>query len=248
MTEAPSAPQTWSLGRRVAAWGVHCYTALGLPIAIVAMQACVDRNVELLFGCFVLAVVIDGTDGMMARAAEVKKVVPQFDGALLDNVVDFLMYVFVPAMALIYLDMLPEGYDWVAAAPLMASGYGFCQADAKTPDSYVGFPSYWNAIVGYLYVLSGGPVINAIVLIILSILVFVPIHYVYPTRTLMLRPVTLGLGFSWCAVMLLCAMNLDATWMPTVAKASLAFPAYYTVISAVHHRRVMAREASGTAS
>lgn len=225
--------------RKLAAWGVHTYTALGLPIAFVATAALFQGDVRLFFLLNCVAVFVDATDGMLARRVGVKDVLPEFDGRRLDDIVDFLTFAFLPALSLPVLGMLPEGLEVVAVVPLLASGYGFCQERAKTDESFVGFPSYWNIGVLYLYLLGTGPWLNAVVLVTFSLLVFVPIHYVYPTRTRMLRPVTIVAGYLWALVMTVLALNIDASWTRTVAICSLAYPAYYFAISAVNHVRIV---------
>ena len=91
-------------------------------------------------------------------------------------------------------DLFPQGWEAFAVLPIMASGYGFCQEKAKTDDAFVGFPSYWNIVLLYLYVFQTNPWFNLALIGLLCVMVFVPIHYLYPTRTKMLRPLTLGLG------------------------------------------------------
>jgi len=224
--------------RRAAAWGVHLYTALGLPIAFVATAALYNGDVKLFFLMLCLAVFVDATDGTLARAIKVKEVLPQFDGRRLDDLVDFIIFAFLPALSLPVLGMLPEGLDYIAVLPLMASGYGFCQERAKTEESFVGFPSYWNVGVLYLYVLDTSPWTNLFVVCFFVLMVFVPIHYIYPTRTRMLRPITIGFGYLWALTMTLLALNIGEPWTQKVATYSLAYPIYYFTMSAVHHLRV----------
>jgi phosphatidylcholine synthase len=102
----------------------------------------------------------------------------------------------------------------------------------------VGFPSYWNVLVLYLYVLDATPAWTIGSLVALSILSFVPLHYLYPSRTRFLRPVTLSLGAVWGAAMIAMCLAPDAAWAPTVGWVSLLFPAYYLGASVVHDRRI----------
>jgi phosphatidylcholine synthase len=114
---------------------------------------------------------------------------------------------------------------------VLASAYGFCRTDAKTADHYfTGFPSYWNIVAFYLYALGWPPALNAAVVIALSIAVFVPIRYVYPSRTTTLRALTVGLGLAWGAFVLYALAHLDTVPRPLVA-ISLAYPAYYVLLS-----------------
>ncbi len=217
---------------RVLAWSVHLYTALGAVAAFEAMTATVGGDARAAFFWMAVALAIDSSDGTLARAARVKEVVPSFDGARLDDIVDYLNYVVVPVFFAYQLHLLPEGgAALVAAAPLLASAYGFGQTAAKTSDFFfTGFPSYWNVAVFYMYLVGGPPGANAAVLLLLSILVFVPIGYVYPTRQPFLRPLTITLGLVWGAVLLAALARLPEP-SPILVYGSLAFPIYYFALS-----------------
>lgn len=220
-----------------AAWGVHAYTAAGLALGLAQLEALSRADAAQFLLYNLIAVFIDGSDGTLARKLRVKEVVP-FDGALLDNIADFLTYVFLPAAAFVALGLLPGAYKWVAIAPVVSSGYQFCQATAKTEESFVGFPSYWNLVLLYLLVLQPAPWVTAAVLVLLSVLVFVPIHYLYPSRTPWMKRWTVSLGLIWFAACLVLGLNLTAEWAPRLAFASLAYVVYYVVLSVIHHRRI----------
>lgn len=225
--------------RRTAAWGVHLYTAIGLPIAFVASVALFRGDAKAFFLAMCAAVFVDATDGVLARAVRVKEVLPEFDGRRLDDLVDFIIFAFLPSLAIARFSLFPIGWEYAAVIPLLASGYGFCQERAKTEESFVGFPSYWNIGVLYLIALRTGPWANLVTIVFFAILVFVPIHYVYPTRTRMLRPITIGFGYLWAALMVVLSLNIDAPWARTLALCSLAYPAYYFLISGVNHLRIV---------
>src|ERR1041385_7336533 len=115
--------------RTWAAWGVHLYTAIGAPLGLVALVASGQGYFRLAFVCMTIATFIDSTDGMLARRIGVKQVLPQFDGARLDDIVDYLNYVVVPVVLAYQAGLIPAGF-WglmIASAPLLASGYGFAQ-------------------------------------------------------------------------------------------------------------------------
>lgn len=226
---------------RLIGWAIHAYTASGLILALLAVEALVRGDAPRFFLLNVAAVVIDGTDGTLARRFEVKRHVPEFDGARLDDIVDFLTWALLPALALPMLGLLSPPWSWAIALPVLASGYGFCQQRAKTDDAFVGFPSYWNILVLYLYVFQPPAWVTVTLLALLSVMVFVPIHYVYPTRTRLLRPLTIGLSLVYTAACAALALRPDAPWAPPLAGASLLFVAYYTVLSFVHHAQVMAK-------
>ena len=152
-----------------------------------------------------LAVVIDATDGTLARRAHVKEIISWFDGDRLEDIVDYLNYVLVPCVLMIRADLLPqEDALWLVAFPLLASAYGFCQKAAKTSDHFfLGFPSYWNIIAFYFYVLKTPLWVNAFLVLIFSALVFVPIRYLYPSRSPVLRGLTVSLGVLWGVMVLI---------------------------------------------
>lgn len=168
----------------IAAWLVHLLTASGAIIGIMSLQAIYRHEYILTFWLIGIAIVIDGIDGTFARWIKVKSVLPQIDGALLDNIVDYLNYVIVPTVFILNSELLLREWQWVCGSLiLLSSAYQFCQTDAKTSDHFFkGFPSYWNIIVFYLYFWQINPLWNAFIIAILVVLIFVPIKYVYPSR------------------------------------------------------------------
>ncbi len=228
---------TYSVGRRAAAWGVHAYTALGLPLGVLGFWALSQRDVATFFVAMWVATFIDATDGFLARKVGVKQVIPWFDGRRLDDLVDYLMFVFLPSLGLVALDVLPGAWGWAVLLPILSSAYGFSQEQAKTDDSFVGFPSYWNIIVIYMVMLDAEPLTATLLLAVLSVLVFVPIHYLYPSRTRFLRPWTVGLGVPWALLFLVICTRPDAPWAVTATWISLGYPVYYLFASLAHHRR-----------
>jgi len=214
------------------AWLVHLYTALGAVVAFVTILLIDRYKFQEGFWLMALAVVIDATDGTLARAARVKELIPWFDGDRLEDIIDYANYVIVPCLFLVRADLLPrEDSLWLAALPLVASIYGFCRKEAKTSDHFfLGFPSYWNIVAFYFYVLQTPPWVNGFVIIILSVLVFVPIKYVYPSRSPRYRSLTNSLGALWAISVLLMIYLLPQPPRALVF-ASLAFPAYYTALS-----------------
>ena len=226
------------------AWLVHLYTALGAVVGFWTILAIEQANIRGAFVLMALAVVIDATDGTLARAARVKELIPWFDGDLLDEIVDYLNYVTVPCIFLLRANLLPaQDALWLAALPLLASAYGFCQRDAKTADAFfLGFPSYWNIVVFYLYVLKTPPWVNGFLIIGLSILVFVPVRYIYPSRTPRFRKQTNVLGSLWGVVVVYVIYRLPDS-PRALSFASLLFPAYYTALSLwLEWRRALNRE------
>jgi phosphatidylcholine synthase len=223
------------------AWLVHLYTALGTLVAFFTVLSIEQSNFRVAFYLMALAVLIDATDGMLARAARVKEVIPWFDGDVLDEIVDYLNYVLVPCFFLLQARLLPpQDSLWLATLPLLASAYGFCRRDAKTTDNFfLGFPSYWNIVVFYLYLLKTPLWMNAFLIIGLSVLVFVPIRYIYPSRSPRFRAQINILGALWGVAVLYTIYKLPDP-SRAVLFASLLFPAYYTALSFwLEYRRIV---------
>jgi phosphatidylcholine synthase len=226
------------MARSAVAWAVHGYTAFGAVLAFAGVLAVFNDRYRDAFLLMILATIIDGTDGVLARAARVKEVTPGFDGARLDDIVDYLTFVFLPVVLLYHAGHLPPGWAWIPiAAVLLSSAYGFASGDAKTADYFfTGFPSYWNIVALYLHAARLPQLFNASVLLILALLVFVRIGYVYPTRTPVLRGLTIALGAVWGVMMIAIAWMLPDAPGGLVA-ASLFFPVYYTALSLVLNAR-----------
>ncbi|HWP35453.1 MAG TPA: CDP-alcohol phosphatidyltransferase family protein [Thermodesulfobacteriota bacterium] len=231
---------------RVAALGVHAYTAVGALTAMLALQAGLAGEVRRAFVWLAIAVVIDSTDGTLARRVNVKNVVPWLDGARMDDIVDYLTYVFVPSVLIYEWGLLPEPGGWlIAACPLVASAYGFSRTDAKTADHFfTGFPSYWNVVALYMYAAGSPPWLNAAALLVLSFLVFVPIRYLYPSRTPTLRGLTCTLGVIWGGMLGVIIWQLPHA-SPSLLLASAFYPAYYLALSLYLGARRSGRPAAG---
>jgi phosphatidylcholine synthase len=219
-------------------WLVHLYTASSALFGFLALTRIFYDRYRDAFFWLALAIVVDATDGVLARRAQIGARLPHFDGAKLDDIVDYLTYVFVPAFFAWHALLVPERWSIpAAAAMLVSSAYGFNRRDAKSADHFfTGFPSYWNIVVFYLYVAGWPPVVNLAILLALAALVFVPIGYVYPSRTPAWRTLTVALGIAWGALMLVLLSQMPDVSRP-VFWVSLAFPAYYALLSLALHRR-----------
>lgn len=234
----PATPEPRVLPSPLAGWAVHAFTASGAVIGMLSLVAAVRGDVRACVLWWCAATAVDAVDGWFARAARVTDTVPSVDGGRLDDIVDYVTYVFVPAFVVWRAGLVPERATWaVIAAMLLSSAYGFSRIDAKTHDHFfTGFPSYWNIVVFYL--LAGGlpGAWNGAVLLWLAVMVFVPVGYVYPSRTAVLRRWTVALGAVWAATILLMAWrwpDVNRTWLA----ASLLYPAYYLGLSLVLHAR-----------
>ncbi|MCS6926731.1 MAG: CDP-diacylglycerol O-phosphatidyltransferase [Candidatus Binatia bacterium] len=228
--------QRYPRSRWVSAWAVHAYTASGVVVGFLALRATVFGRAREAFLWMLIAVLIDSTDGILARKIEVKRVLPWFDGAKLDDIIDYFTFVIVPVVFLYHMHLLPPvGTLFFAALPLLSSAYGFCHAAAKTPDFFfTGFPSYWNVVAFYLYAGQTPPWFNGTLICLLSVFVFIPIRYVYPSRTVPFRRLTNLLGGVW-AVMLLAVLWQLPTPPRWLVLLSLFYPVYYTLLSFYLH-------------
>src|SRR5919112_6843040 len=185
---------------RLRAMTVHLYTASGAVLALMILVAAFQGEAVKALWLMLAALIIDSADDLLARRLRVSEALPFFDGAMLDNIVDYMTYVFAPMVLLWSGGYLPEGNAGVAfaALPLLASSYQFCRVDAKTDDHFfLGFPSYFNVVAFYAIVFELGAGALAAMLVVCSLLIFVPIRYVYPTRTIVFRRLSLTLTALW---------------------------------------------------
>jgi phosphatidylcholine synthase len=215
----------------ILAWLVHLYSATGVILGFLSIVLIERGDYRTTFWLNALAVAIDASDGTLARAARVKERIPWFDGGRLEDIIDYLTYVVVPSLIFFHAGLLPKNALWIAAVPMVASAYGFCHAEAKTADHYfLGFPSYWNILALYLVVLHTPAWLNGALILGLALFVFIPIKYIYPSRTTAFRSVTIVLGLIWGALVMLTIYYLPEPPRGMVY-ASLFFPVYYTILS-----------------
>jgi len=216
----------------VLAWIAHLYTASGALFAFLAALAVIEFDYRAAFFWLGVQMIVDATDGVLARALRVSERLPWFNGAKLDDIVDYLCYVFVPALIVWRAILVPDAWTMsVVGAMLLSSAYGFNRADAKSPDHFfTGFPSYWNIGVFYMLVLRLPDRVNGVILLALAVMVFVPIRYVYPSRTPVLRRLTNVLGAIWGVLIGVMLWQYPAV-SPPVLWASLVFPVYYFGLS-----------------
>jgi phosphatidylcholine synthase len=181
------------------ALAVHLLTATGAVFAMLAMLAAVDQRWDLMFLWLVVAFFVDGIDGPLARKYDVKRNAPIFDGVLLDLIIDYLTYVFVPAYALFKSGLLPGWTGWVAIIVITyASAMYFADTSMKTKDkSFHGFPGCWNMLVLVIFALGVPWYISLILVTFLAITMFVPLKFVHPVRTERWRSVTLPMALAW---------------------------------------------------
>ena len=181
------------------ALGVHLLTATGAVFAMLAMLAAVDGKWSLMFLWLVVAFAVDGIDGPLARKYEVKKYAGEFDGVLLDLIIDYLTYVFIPAFALFKSDLLPGWTGWFAIIVItFASAMYFADTRMKTKDnSFSGFPGCWNMLVLVLFALSPDFWIILILVSLLAVAMFFPLKFIHPVRTERWRNLSLPMALAW---------------------------------------------------
>ncbi|MFO7886239.1 MAG: CDP-alcohol phosphatidyltransferase family protein [Desulfobacteraceae bacterium] len=218
------------------AWSAHVFTTSGVCFLFLSLIAAVDGHFKLAFLYLAVSTLIDALDGFFSRKANVKKHVPGIDGELLDNIIDYTGFVFVPAFIIYKLNLIP-GFFGLAACfiILTTSCYQFCQKDAKTKDHYFkGFPSYWNIVALYLFLYQAHPFTGFFIILLCGVLVFIPVKYLYPSRTKFFQKPILVMGTLWGAgifiVLLLNDIGHPPVWFSLV---STAFFAAYTGASLV---------------
>lgn len=181
------------------ALSVHLITATGAVFAMLAMLAAADAKWSLMFLWLIVAFFVDGVDGPLARKYDVKTNAARFDGVLLDLIIDYLTYVFIPAFALFKSGLLPGWTGWIAIIIItFASAMYFCDGNMKTKDnSFHGFPGCWNMVVIVLFALSPNFWFILALISLLAISMFLPVKFVHPVRTLRWRAVTLPIAMAW---------------------------------------------------
>src|SRR4029077_17021268 len=161
---------------RVRAFAVHIFTAAGTALALAALLYAARRGRPATVLCLGVALIIDGVDGTIARWLKVAEVLPRWSGDVLDLVVDFVTYVFVPAYAIAAGGLLPQPLALPAGVVIVVTGaLYFADREMKTADNYFrGFPALWNLTAFYLFLLKPGPAVAALIVAGLAALTFVP--------------------------------------------------------------------------
>jgi phosphatidylcholine synthase len=218
-----------SLAQRAAAWSVHALTASGAAMGLFAMLEAARGDLRASALWMLAAFAVDSVDGTLARAAHVHERTPSIDGRRLDDVVDYLNYVIVPCFFLAQGGFVAWGWT---ALPALASAYQFAQADAKTEDHFfLGFPSYWNFVAIYAWLLDSSRLATSTWLIALSALVFVPIKYLYPTRMARFGKTMIGGAAGFTLLLAAASWSADTVLRLRLAQLSLVYPAAYGALS-----------------
>jgi len=242
MNQPVSSPQA-TPGKRAAAFSVHIFTALGAGIGLLAMLEAVREHWAAMFAWLGLALVVDALDGPIARRFDVVRLQPNWSGEMLDLVVDFVTYVFVPAYAI-----TAGGLLLPVVAPLLGLGIVvsgalyFADRRMKTDDNHFrGFPALWNAAAFYLFLLHPRPWLASLMVALLIVLTFVPFNVMHPVRVVRLRGLTLSLMGIWAVLaIIVLARDFDVSAPVTIGLCAIAF---YVVASDAAFRLVRSLKA-----
>jgi len=220
--------------KKLIALSVHLFTAIGVLLAFWSLLLIIQGELQNSLFVLAFAVIVDSLDGTLAREADVSTHLPTIDGALMDNITDYLNWVFIPVFwAYTFLDL----HFMVGSAVLITSLFGFSHKQAKTDDDFFrGFPSYWNFVIFYLYLLSAAPWVTDTIMLIFAGLVLVPIKLVYPSRTPEWRRTTILLSIPYSIMIFIMLYYLRETPLWLIS-ASFYYPVYYVVISFIANKQ-----------
>lgn len=197
MDVKPPVKPTWPQTR---AFLVHILTASGSFLAFLSIVAASEQRWTAMFWWLGLALLVDGIDGPIARKLKVKEVLPTWSGETLDNIIDYVTYVIIPAFALYQRGFMGEGLSFLSAAIIVVtSAIYYADTGMKTKENFFkGFPVVWNMVVFALFVIEPGEWVAFAVVLICGILTFVPVNFLHPVRVVRLRPLNLAMTFAWC--------------------------------------------------
>jgi len=230
---------------RLKALFVHLLTATGAVLSMLAMLAAADEKWDLMFLWLVVALIVDGIDGPLARRFDVSTHWPTYDGVLLDLIIDYLTYVFIPAFALFQSGLLPGWTGWCAIIVITyASALYFVDTRMKTKDySFAGFPACWNMVVLVLFALAPNFYLMLAFIVLLAATMFTNLKFIHPVRTERWRFLSLPVAFAWVGF---------ATWAAWVdfhpeswARAGLVVTSLYLVLAGIVQEMFPVRAKAG---
>ncbi len=223
---------------------VHLYTMSTLLFVVLAIQWILEGRYVLALLGMAITLIIDATDGTLARKYRTVTTAPRIDGALLDNIVDFVSYVFLPVVFMMHAEMLLEPVTLFVTVLVFSSAYGFSRTSAKLSDEgfFVGFPSYWNVFAFYAFLLGLPAWLNTVLVVGLSMLVFADVKFLYVSHMRRARTLHVVLGSVWGAAVLVALFLEPGPARAALVYASLSYVVFYTVHSFVldrmaHRRR-----------
>ncbi len=195
----PKKKVTWPQAR---AFSVHLLTASGSFLAFLSLVAASEQRWTAMFWWLGLALLVDGIDGPIARKLHVKTILPTWSGELLDNIIDYVTYVLIPAFALYQRGFMGEGLSFLSAAIIVvSSAIYYADTGMKTKENFFkGFPVVWNMVVFALFVIQPGEWISFATVVIAGLLTFVPVNFLHPVRVVRLRTLNLGVTLVWAAL------------------------------------------------
>jgi phosphatidylcholine synthase len=216
------------------AFAVHVLTATGAALALAALVYAVRAEWTAMFVCLGVALVVDGVDGTIARRFKVAEVLPRWSGDVLDLVVDFTTYVFVPAYAIAAGGLLPAPLALPAGMLVVVTGaLYFADRDMKTADNYFrGFPALWNVAAFYLFLLRPAPWLAAAAVVTLAVLTFVPFKFIHPMRVARLRALNIAALAAW-SVLALFALLRGLEPGPWVAGGLVVIGLYFVAVGII---------------
>lgn len=209
------------------AWSVHAVTASGVILGLLALLAVLDGRPQVCLLWLGAALLVDGLDGTLARKFDVKGVLPHFDGSTLDLVIDYLTYVFIPAIFVYRFIALPE-YTLLLSVGviLLSSLFCFCNLNMKSKDNYfVGFPAAWNVVIVYLYLLDFAPWLSLVTILVLAGLTLTKMKFLHPFRVKQFMPLNIGVTLLWMAAcaLLIVQYPLNQAWLLLVWGLATAY-------------------------
>lgn len=213
---------------KIRAYGVHAFTAIGAALGLWAIILIFEGYFQEAIWVLCGAALVDAVDGALARAVDIHSNAPRIDGALMDNIIDFTTWTIGPLVWIYATIQLPV---WVLMLCAFASIFGFTNIEAKTEDNFfTGFPSFWNVVVLYIYLLDVTGFWASVILLGFAVTTFLPVKFIYPSKTKFMMPVTLALGGLYALQLLAIIILFDATpaWL---LYSSFIFPVYYFSIS-----------------
>lgn len=209
---------------KIAAYGVHVFTALGAVLGLWAIILTFQGYFQYAIWVLFVAVIVDSVDGVLARSVDIHQNAPKIDGALMDNIIDFVTWTIAP-LVWIYATMgIPL---WVLMLCALASIFGFSNVEAKSSDDFfTGFPSFWNVVVFYIYLLSLSTGVASVIMLGFAIATIIPVRFIYPSKTESFQKITIALGILYLFQFIALLILFEESPMLLVY-SSFIFPTYY---------------------
>ena len=230
---------------RLRALSVHLLTATGAVFSMLAIIAAANSAWETMYLWLVVAFAVDGIDGPLARRYHVKTQAAQIDGVLLDLIIDYLTYVFIPAFALYQSGLLPGWTGWFGVLLIaFASSVYFADTRMKTEDnSFWGFPGCWNMVVLVFFAVEPHWTVMVGVILALTPTMFLPLKFIHPVRTERWRGLSLPLAGIWVALALFATLtNFN---LPDWAEVALIVVSAYLLFVGMVQQLIPARAGRG---